>query len=145
MAESGVLSDLRSQIKALAGARGWTDGEVASRVGISRRQYYRWLAGDAQITDLEKLAGVVGARLRVTVAADDHADEPAWVEGAIQRAVGSVRVALLDPEITDEEAEHMARLFARVYMAALDRGLLRLPPDVGAPRGRSGGGGAGAS
>lgn len=110
---------------------------LSAETGITPETLHSWFRGDnlPSLTSVRSLATALDSRPVEVVAAIDAveapapvvAQEPAWVEGAVNRAVGSVRGALLDPDLSGEEAKRLARLFDRIYRAALEQGLLQPP------------------
>lgn len=115
---------------------------LADDAKIGPETLYRWFRGDSEpdLGTLRRLAQACGVSRTALVAAMDGEEistpdpeqEPVWVQAAVDRAVGSVRGALLDPDLTKEELLKVVRLLARVYTAALEQGLLPPPPGAGA-------------
>jgi transcriptional regulator with XRE-family HTH domain len=70
----GQLEDVGGRIAAARRARGWTQGELAEAVGVSRSAVAQWETGRAgQITaNLSRIAAVLGVGVEHLMSGDDR-------------------------------------------------------------------------
>lgn len=73
-------------MQAVAAERRLSVEQLASEIGISRRQYYRWIAGAAQVSDVEKAASRLDRQivLRFGPYADEE-PKPTWADQLMTR------------------------------------------------------------